>query len=296
MANITAEKTIDAFREYISTWGLPVKVVTDNGPTFTSEMFANFLKKNGIKHIKTPPYHPASNGAAENAVKTFKTKFKLLIKEGMPRKEALSKYLFHYRSSPHCTTGVSPAELQIGQKFRTRWDLLRAEVGETVYRKQLDQKKYFHGGRNATFNKSDIVMAKDYRNNNWQKSEIDERLGPVTYSIKTSDNLQWKRHLDQLRPCNADSLNVSKKVDQSCNKTKNVNDLISGQMRISKNIDCKVDSNNGVSIETDNTSVKSENQQKSIDINNQNLSEKNNEFVTVRRSNRTRKKTVKLDL
>ena len=139
-------------------------------------------------------------------------------------------------------------------------------------------------------------MAKDYRNNNWQKSEIDERLGPVTYSIKTSDNLQWKRHLDQLRPCNADSLNVSKKVDQSCNKTKNVNDLISGQMRISKNIDCKVDSNNGVSIETDNTSVKSENQQKSIDINNQNLSEKNNEFVTVRRSNRTRKKTVKLDL
>ena len=120
MANITAEKTIDAFREYISTWGLPVKVVTDNGPTFTSEMFANFLKKNGIKHIKTPPYHPASNGAAENAVKTFKTKFKLLIKEGMPRKEALSKYLFHYRSSPHCTTGVSPAELQIGQKFRTR--------------------------------------------------------------------------------------------------------------------------------------------------------------------------------
>ena len=116
MANITAEKKIDAFREYISTWGFPVKVDTDNGPTFASEIFSNFLKKSGIKHIKT--------------------QFKLLITEGMSRKKALSKYLFHYRSSPHCTIEVSPAELQIGQKFRTRWDLLKAEVGETIYRKQ----------------------------------------------------------------------------------------------------------------------------------------------------------------
>ena len=37
----------------------------DNGPQFTSDEFATFAKANGIKHIQTSPYHPASNGLAE---------------------------------------------------------------------------------------------------------------------------------------------------------------------------------------------------------------------------------------
>lgn len=47
-------------------------------------------------------------------VKTFKDKFILLMSEnGKDKQDALVKFLFHYRSSPHCTTGVSPAELQL---------------------------------------------------------------------------------------------------------------------------------------------------------------------------------------
>lgn len=68
-------------------------------------------------HTKTPPYHPASNGAAENAVRSFKSKFKLYLKEKDAKDDALYRYLLYYRSTPHCTTGVSPAELQIGRAF-----------------------------------------------------------------------------------------------------------------------------------------------------------------------------------
>ena len=44
-------------------------------------------------------------------------------------------------------------------------------------------------------------MAKDFRVNDWKKSKIVKKLGPVTYLVKTNHNLTWKRHIDQLRPC-----------------------------------------------------------------------------------------------
>ncbi|XP_043476284.1 uncharacterized protein K02A2.6-like [Leptopilina heterotoma] len=201
MKNITAENTIRAFKEYFCTWGLPFKLVTDNGPTFTSFAFRDFVLKNGIRHIKTPPYHPASNGAAENAVRTFKSKFELLRLE-TDSQDALVKYLFYWRSTPHCSTGVSPAELQCNRKFRNRFDLLKIEVKETVIRSQESQKKFFHGNRAIQFKNNEVVMARDYMAENWQKSEIEKQLGLVTYQVRTENNKLWKRHVDQLRPCN----------------------------------------------------------------------------------------------
>lgn len=109
---IDIKATMNALREYFSTWGIAKMIVSDNGPTFTAEKFQNFLKNNGVNQILTAPYHPASNGAAENAVRHFKNK---LLRAKLLRKEALSKYLFAVHSSVHCTTGVSPAELQIGR-------------------------------------------------------------------------------------------------------------------------------------------------------------------------------------
>ena len=61
MASMTSTKTIDELSRLFAAYGLPEQVVTDNGPQFVSQEFANFMKLNGIKHIKTSPYHPASN-------------------------------------------------------------------------------------------------------------------------------------------------------------------------------------------------------------------------------------------
>ena len=45
---------------------------SDNAINFTSEEFAEFVKKNGIEHVKTAPYHPALNGMVERVFQTFK--------------------------------------------------------------------------------------------------------------------------------------------------------------------------------------------------------------------------------
>ena len=40
-------------------------LVFDYGPAFSSEEFDTFTKHLGIHHIRTPPYHPCSNGQVE---------------------------------------------------------------------------------------------------------------------------------------------------------------------------------------------------------------------------------------
>ena len=81
MRDITAASTIKLCKEYFSTWGQAETVVSDNGPVFIAESFKRFLKSNNIQQILTALYHPASNGASENAVRSFQRKFKILLKK-----------------------------------------------------------------------------------------------------------------------------------------------------------------------------------------------------------------------
>ena len=128
----TAAKTIEFLRQLFSAYGLPQQLVTDNGPQFTSEEFAQFVKQNGIKHIRTSPYHPASNGAAERLVQTFKQAMKAAANNGLTLQHQLSRFLMSYRSTPHTTTGESPSKLFLGREIRTRLDLLRPDLETRV--------------------------------------------------------------------------------------------------------------------------------------------------------------------
>ena len=51
-------------------------IIADNGYAELEE----FMKLNGIRHIRTAPYHPASNGEAVRAVKIFKERLKRIPK------------------------------------------------------------------------------------------------------------------------------------------------------------------------------------------------------------------------
>ena len=58
-------------RDNFTTHGPPEVLVSDNGSTFTSDEFEEFMTGNGIQHVTTAPNHPSSNGKVEMAVQTL---------------------------------------------------------------------------------------------------------------------------------------------------------------------------------------------------------------------------------
>ncbi|XP_055355953.1 uncharacterized protein K02A2.6-like [Paramacrobiotus metropolitanus] len=72
MKHATTDGVIESFLNLFSRYGICAEIVSDNGTQFTSEPFAQFCAQFGIKHIRTPPGHPQSNGQAERFVQTVK--------------------------------------------------------------------------------------------------------------------------------------------------------------------------------------------------------------------------------
>ena len=66
MTNTTTTKTINNLRQLFAAHGIPEHLVSDNGPQFTAEEFAAYMKQNNVKHIRCAPYHPSSNGLVEH--------------------------------------------------------------------------------------------------------------------------------------------------------------------------------------------------------------------------------------
>ena len=117
MDSSTSAATIEKMNLSFACHGLPVLLVTDIGSNCTSQEFETFLKSHGVRHVRTDPYHPASNGLFERAVHTFKTAMKKSGGKGESMETRLSKFLFQYKITPHSSTGVSPAVLLMGRRL-----------------------------------------------------------------------------------------------------------------------------------------------------------------------------------
>ena len=79
VSSTSALATITALREMLARHGLPRTLVSDNGTGFSSQEFKQFMCKNGISHVRTAPYSPKSNDAAERAVQTVKKSVEVVL-------------------------------------------------------------------------------------------------------------------------------------------------------------------------------------------------------------------------
>ena len=154
MTVTSAEKTIMEMRKIFAIHGLSCQIVSDNGAQFTSFHFTEFLKQNGVKHIRSAPYHPAANGEAEHFVQTFKHAVKAAKYDSGTFETKLARFILMYRNTPNSTTAQSPAQLLFLRTLRIRLSLLTPNVSETVtvVNKQASQKAHHNKkGRERQF-------------------------------------------------------------------------------------------------------------------------------------------------
>ena len=195
----STQSTIEKMRATFATLGFPQILVTDNGPQFTSSEFSQFTKINGIKHITSSPYHPATNGLAERTVQTFK--------EGMRRQKTgsvetrVARFLFAYRNTPQSTTGISPAVMMFHRPLRCHLDLLKPDIGATIQERQFQQQlNHDVRSKDWEFQIDDTVFVENFgQGSKWLAGIIDEVREPLTYMVKLSDGRLVKRHVDHIR-------------------------------------------------------------------------------------------------
>ena len=195
----TSLVTIEKMRSTFAMLGLPEVLVTDNGTAFTSAEFEHFCKHNGIRHVTSSPYHPASNGLAERAVQTFKEGMKKVTDGSLEAR--LARFLFKYRLTPQSVTGVSPAELMLGRPLRSRLDLLHPDIRSRVSTHQEQQKKNHDCHTKVRqFQEGDWVFARNFRSGPvWLPGVVAKVCGPVSYTVKLEIGITVRRHVDHLQ-------------------------------------------------------------------------------------------------
>jgi len=87
------------------------RLMTDNGSAFRSRLFARACQRLGLRHIRTRPYTPRTNGKAERFIQTLLREWAYAqpFPNSRRRTAALKPWLRHYNyDRPHASLGAKP--------------------------------------------------------------------------------------------------------------------------------------------------------------------------------------------
>jgi transposase InsO family protein len=191
----TAEEVVNWSKSIFARHGVPETVISDNGPQFSSQLYAEFSQSYQFQHITSSPYYPQSNGEAERGVGIVK---QLLKKEKDPYLALMA-----YRSTP-LQNGYSPAELLMSRKIRTDVPISivqrRPVVPDVTAVKRREeilknrQKKGFD-----IRHRTKELSALKYGEVVWlprQETEavVGDQVAPRSYELVTSNNTMTRRN------------------------------------------------------------------------------------------------------
>lgn len=118
IANQEAEVVAKEFvTKIVLEYGIPEKILTDQGTNFMSSVLKDTCKLLKINKIRTSAYHPQSNGALERSHRTLAEYLRHYVNEDQTDWDEWLPYaMFAYNTTPHTVTGYTPFELIFGHR------------------------------------------------------------------------------------------------------------------------------------------------------------------------------------
>lgn len=229
---LTAAKTV--VEEVCLVFNFPKIIVSDNGPAFISEIFKQMSKLLEIKHIKTTPYHPQSNGGIERYHRTLGQFVRAYTqKNPMTWHNYLPYFTFSYNTTVHSSTGFAPHTLVFGfdleipisvkrsrpnynydsyhNELLTQLREAHSRVRELIQKRKIENKNNYDKERftELKLKRNDLVlMLNDVRKNKFDNKysgpyRVEEIISPAVTKIR-KDRKSVIVHNDKLKISKAD--------------------------------------------------------------------------------------------
>ncbi|XP_062574843.1 uncharacterized protein K02A2.6-like [Saccostrea cucullata] len=225
LPGLSSYATIQCLKSQFSRNGLPDKVLTDNGPQFSSKEFRDFSKEYSFVHVTSSLHLPQANGQAERTVRTVKN---LLRKAKDPYKSLLD-----YRNTNIEEIGLSPAQMFLGRRLKTDLPtaspLLSAATSSNDLKMRMEtrktrQKLYFdrHAGRELRpLHSGEKIVIKHGKD--WIPGNVMSEQSNRSYIVKTNDGTKYRRNRKHIRPTAAQfkhHQSAETEISDSANPTK----------------------------------------------------------------------------
>lgn len=119
--DITAETVARiVFEGWVSRFGCPKRLTSDQGRQFESRLFSELIKLLGISKSRTTPYHPQCNGAVEHWHRSLKAALiaRLCNKSSLSWVDELPSVLLGLRTAVRSDNGICAAQMTYGTTLR----------------------------------------------------------------------------------------------------------------------------------------------------------------------------------
>jgi transposase InsO family protein len=128
----------------ITKFGVPKKLLTDIGASFTSSLIKETCKLLKIQKLQTSSYHPQANGVCERMHKLLIDMLSHFVRKDAKNWDEYVPYaVMAYRAMPHCSTKYSPYYLVFCRDMRLpmedNWKPhgIDKTIGEDEYEKHV---------------------------------------------------------------------------------------------------------------------------------------------------------------
>ena len=176
--------------------GIPEKLVSDNGPHFTSDQFRTFAAEWGFDHVTSSPHRAQGNGFVERQIKTAKDIITKAKESGTNPHLAL----LHWRATPISIDIPSPAQTNLGRKVKTilpskccRTTIRTEDTQQALVNRQNAQKSKFDRHALSTelpvLHPGQHVLVQHHITGKWEPGNIHERRDPRSYVVSVGGRL-----------------------------------------------------------------------------------------------------------